>query len=151
MGQGGISPDYNVPFNRRDITWQLLLKGAYFEYGRRFADKKTALAQKYILPDEMTGIAEDHLQKPMIDKTFEACSEVLEDFKNFLHEKEIQIDLDEFEKAEKEISREIQREIFSSIWGLEEGMKIFRESDPVVLKAIEVFPEAKALMDEPVK
>jgi carboxyl-terminal processing protease len=151
MGQGGITPDYNVEFRYKDITWKLLLKGAYFEYGRRFAEKKTALAMKYVFPDEVSGTKNDNKHKLVMDKTFEAGSLVLDDFKRFLKEKEIEIDLDEFKKAEAEISRELQREVFSSIWGIEEGMRVFREKDPVVLKAIEVFPEAKALMDEPVK
>jgi carboxyl-terminal processing protease len=151
MGQGGISPDYNVQFRYQDITWGLLLKGAYFEYGRRFADKKTALSQKYVFPDEMRGRAKDRGHKLVIDRTFTIDSSVLQDFRAFLKERGIKFDHDELDKAKEEISRELQREIFSSIWGLEEGMKVFRERDPVVLKAIEVFPEAKALMDEPVK
>jgi len=42
----------------------------------------------------------------------------------------------------------LEREIFSFVLGIEEGIKVYRKSDPVVLKAIEVLPEAATLIEE---
>jgi carboxyl-terminal processing protease len=53
-----------------------------------------------------------------------------------------------FREAESEIKNEIKRELFSAVIGSEEGIKVFRKSDPVVLKAIEVMPEAAAFVRE---
>jgi carboxyl-terminal processing protease len=49
--------------------------------------------------------------------------------------------------AEDEIKRELKREIFSFLWGIEAGRKVYAKSDPVVLKAIEVLPQAAELIE----
>ena len=53
---------------------------------------------------------------------------------------------EDFEDALDEIKREIKKEIFSSIWGVERGWKVSMKHDPVVLKAVEVLPESEALL-----
>ncbi len=72
----------------------------------------------------------------------------MEDFKDYLRVSKIDYDSDQFEEAKEEIKRELEREIFSSLWGIEEGVKVYRNSDPVVLKAIEVLPEASTLIEK---
>lgn len=148
FGQGGIAPDYEVDFQYKPITLELLSKGAFFEYGRRFATKKTALAKKYIFPGEAGSPVEGPGNKKVIDKNFTVDSQVFEDFKSYLQEKNITVKSNEFEKAREEIKQELMREIFSSFWGIEEGIKVFRMNDPVVLKALGSFPEAVALLSK---
>lgn len=147
LGQGGISPDYEVKFLYKDITAKLLLKGAFFTYTTRFANKKTSLAKKFIFPDKVNASLNFSGGRKIINKNFVIDSQVLEDFKSYLHENNIAYDSGEFEEAEEEIRREIEREIFSALWGLEQGMKVYRKSDPVVLKAMEIFTEAETLLN----
>lgn len=148
LGQGGISPDYEVEFQYKNITAKLLLKGLFFSYSRRFADHKTPLSKKYIFAGKDSTESEDTQGKILMEENFVVDDKVIDDFHSFLISENIEFDEDKFKDAKKEIKRELEREIFSSLWGIEEGIKIFRKSDPVVLKAFEVFPEAERLLEE---
>jgi carboxyl-terminal processing protease len=72
---------------------------------------------------------------------------VLEDFKNHLRKSKIEFEPEKFAPAEDEVRRELRREIFSFLWGIENGRKVYVKTDPVVLKAIEVLPEASQLIE----
>ena len=146
LGQGGISPDYEVKFAYKNLTARLLLKGAYFSYAREFANKETELSKKFIFPDEKPTHMAAAEKRKIINKNILIDNRFIDDFKSYLSIKNIEYDPEKFEEAKEEIRREIEREIFSSIWGIEEGVKTFRKSDPVVLKAVELFPEAESLI-----
>ena len=53
---------------------------------------------------------------------------------------------EEFEEASDRLARDIDKEIFSFLWGVEGGWWVYRNSDPVVQRAIELLPEAEALL-----
>jgi len=133
LGQGGISPDYKVELSYKPLTYMLLLRGAVFSYGRKFAEKQTSLSRE-LMKDEI------------IDRSFEVNSRVFEDFQAHLEEVGISFKPEDFEESKDELKRELEREIFSSIWSIEEGMKVFRQSDPLIRKAIDVFPQAEKLI-----
>lgn len=145
LGQGGITPDYKVGFDLQDITARLLLKGAFFTYATRFAEKKTPLSKTMILPEEAAG-KDAAGRGEVIDQEFQVDTRMVSDFKSYLRESSIAYDGQEFEDALAEIKRELEREIFSALWGIEAGIRVYRKSDPVVLKALEVFPQAVALL-----
>jgi len=111
----------------------LLLRGAVFSYGRKFAEKQTSLSREL-------------MKDKIIDRSFEVNSRVFEDFKAHLEKVGISFKPEDFEESKDELKRELEREIFSSIWGIEEGMKVFRQSDPLIQKAIDVFPQAEKLI-----
>jgi len=148
LGQGGISPDYEVKFSYQTLTADLLLRGAFFSYGLKFANRETQISKGYIFPDKPGEKIKDARKKTIIEKDLLVNADILEDFKKHLKEKKIEFDSDKFKKAKEEIKRELEREIFSSLWGIEDGIKVYRKSDPVVLKAMEVIPEAKTLVTE---
>ena len=117
----------------------LFFKGAFFRYGRKFAEHRTSLSNKFELPSEMKALRNPEI---IVD------DRVMRDFMVYLEESHIEFEKEEFEEAKEEIRRELTREIFSSLWGMEEGVKVYRKTDPVVLKAIEVLPEAKRLLTD---
>ena len=45
-----------------------------------------------------------------------------------------------------QIKAQIRQEVFSAIWGSEEGYKIAADQDPQILKALELLPKAEALL-----
>ena len=49
--------------------------------------------------------------------------------------------------ADAEIRREIEREMSSAIWGIEEGWRAFERKDPVILKALQMMPEAAKFLN----
>jgi len=148
LGQGGISPDYEVKFSYQTLTAALLFKGAFFSYARKFVNKDTPRSKKFIFPQERQTQIRNSRRKEIIGRDFRVDSRVIEDFKHYLRANKIEYDSVKFEEAKEEIKRELEREIFSFVLGIEEGVKVYRKSDPVVLKAIEVFPEAATLIEE---
>jgi len=148
LGQGGITPDYEIKDTYKPVTFELIFKGTFFSYGRKFSQHQTKLSQQYVFPQELKDKQNLPPGKKYFDEKFEVTDEVVQDYLEFLKAQKINVDMAKFKEAEEEIKSEIKREIFSSIVGLEEGVKIFRQSDPVVLKAVEVLPEAAAFLSQ---
>ena len=146
LGQGGITPDYTVTFSPKNITNRLFAKGAYFTYATRFANQKTPLSKKFLLPDNTAGTVTGEEQPTPLDRNFAPDGRLLEDFLIYLEEKKIKVDKAQYEEAQEEIKRELTREIVSVIWGMEEGIRVYRQTDPAVLKALEVLTEAERLV-----
>ena len=151
LGQGGISPDYEVKSSLDDIIYYFLYKGAFFSYTRKFVKKETPLSRMFVFAQEKRSKTENVGGKTVIGRDFRAGSEVIEDFKSFLQESQIEYDPAEFESVTAEIKRWLEREIFSALWSQEDGWWAYQRDDPVILKALEVFPEAASLIkhDEP--
>jgi carboxyl-terminal processing protease len=147
LGQGGISPDYEVKFTYKPITVELMFKGAFFSYGRKFSQHQTPLSKQYLFPQELE---QSHMLLPagekLFDENFKVTPEVIKDFQEYLDSSKISYDWAKFREADEEIKGEIKRELFSAVISPEEGIKIFRKNDPVVLKAIQVMPEAAAFI-----
>lgn len=148
LGQGGITPDYEVKFSYKPITVELIFKGTFFSYGRKFSQRQTRASKGYVFPQEIKSDGEVLAGKKLFDESFEVGPEVLQDFQEYLDSLKVEYDRAKFREAESEIKNEIKRELFSAVIGSEEGIKVFRKSDPVVLKAIEVMPEAAAFVRE---
>ncbi len=148
LGQGGISPDYQVKFSYKRLTSRLLLKGVFFTYARRFVTKKTPLSKEFIFPDEKAILIQKDENRKVIGDDFMIDQRVIEDFKAYLEENKIKYESAQLEEAMEEIKRLLAREIHSSLWGLEKGIKVYSQSDPVVQKAIEILPEAEKLTKE---
>jgi len=146
LGQGGITPDYKVAFRNKIFTFSVQRTGAFFTYARKFATKKTDQSRLYVLPDEQGEKNVDLKDKKILDENFVVDTLILEDFKAHLKDLDFSYKPEDFEDALAEIKREIKREIFSSLWGVERGWKVLMENDPVVQKAIEVLPESEALL-----
>ncbi|MGD2294516.1 MAG: S41 family peptidase [Candidatus Aminicenantes bacterium] len=146
LGQGGITPDYEVSSKIKLFTWRLRSTGAFFTYARKFVTKKTELSKQYILPEEKEKKTSDLKRIRISKENFVVDSTFVQDFKNHLQDLKFTYDSENFEDASDEIKREIKKEIFSSLWGQEQGWKVLMEHDPVVKKAIEILPESEALL-----
>jgi len=70
---------------------------------------------------------------------------VLVEFKKFLGENRIQTTDQDLKENQEYIRTSIQKEIFSSRWGAEEGFRVLAEIDPQIQKALESFPQAQQL------
>jgi len=140
LGQGGIAPDYEVASSLKIFTLELMTKGAFFGYARKFSAHETALSKGFVFPREQgnSGVS----GKIAVGRDFVVGTPVLEDFKFYLRAGKIAFDEERFKESEAEIKRELEREIVSSLWGIEEGVRAYRKTDAVVLKALEVMPEA---------
>lgn len=145
LGQGGITPDYKISTTLKPLTAELLFRGQIFSYARKFAGRQTPLSQKYLFPGEKRETAGS--AKMALNKDFWPNEEMMAEFQQFLQTNKIDFTAEAFTEASKEIARELQREIFSFLWGMDEGIRVYRLSDPVVLKAIELLPEAARMLE----
>jgi carboxyl-terminal processing protease len=147
LGQGGITPDVEVPMTLSPQTAELMIKGAFFGYARKFAAHLTPLSKNLLFPKEDNPAGGTPSGKTALTKDFVADEAVINDFKDYLRTAKITFEEDKFTVAQDEIRRELQRSIFSLVWNVEEGVKAFCKMDPVVLKALEVMPEAAKFVD----
>lgn len=146
LGQGGITPDYKITSSLKPLTAELLFRGQIFSYARKFAGRQTPLSQKYLFPGDKKSQAGEN--KKLIDKDFWPDEEMMAEFQQFLETNKIEFTAEALAEAREEIARELQREIFSLLWGMDEGIRVYRLRDPVVLKAIELMPEAAKMLEE---
>ncbi|HEK86278.1 MAG TPA: S41 family peptidase [Candidatus Aminicenantes bacterium] len=145
LGEGGITPDYEVKFNYKPITVELIFKGAFFSYGRKFSQHQTKLSEDYVFPQEIKSGSVPPGKK-LFEENLEIGPDIIKDFEDYLDSLKIKYDKAKFNEALPEIKNELKRELVSSIINLDEGIKVFREVDPVVLKAEQVMPEAAAFI-----
>ncbi|MGD2295078.1 MAG: S41 family peptidase [Candidatus Aminicenantes bacterium] len=146
LGQGGITPDYEIKTSADDIIFYFIYKGAFFTYARKFVNSETPLSKQFIFPEKKESGIKTTGEKQIFGQNFKADSRVIQDFKRYLRESKIDYQTAEFETALAQIKKELERDIFSAVWGVEEGWWAYQRSDPVVHKAIEVFPKASSLI-----
>jgi len=146
FGQGGITPDYKVVFTNKFFTFSVQRTGTFFTFARKFVTNQTDQSKLYVFPVESGDENLDLKGKKIVDENFVVDSLILEDFKAYLNELDFDFTPEDFEDALDEIKREIKREIFSALWGVERGWKVLMENDPVVKKAVEVLPESAELL-----
>ncbi len=142
LGQGGITPDYKVESLLKVFTGRLRLNGDFFAYARKLVLHQTPLGQTLLFPQDLKGQENPGSGKVIVTKPFVVNDAVIDDFKASIQGRKIAFDDKTFADAKEEIRHELEREITSAVWGIEEGVKISRQTDPVVLKALEVMPEA---------
>jgi carboxyl-terminal processing protease len=80
-------------------------------------------------------------------KTFEVDDQVLQDFRKSLDEANIPYTQAELMDNADWIKSNIKSEIFVDAFGQDEGLKVRAESDPEVVKGLELLPQAKALAE----
>jgi carboxyl-terminal processing protease len=148
LGQGGITPDYQVNSLLKPFTGRLRLSGAFFAYARRFVQHQTELGRKFVFPRDPEAGREAPAGKIMVGGTFIVNDDVVADFREFLAGRKVEVEESVFRDAEAEIRRELEREIAGAIWGVDEGIRVARLTDPVVMKAIEVMPEAARFLEQ---
>jgi carboxyl-terminal processing protease len=123
-GGGGITPDVKIaPTKSNRFQDSLLQHYAFFNFAKR-----------YVINHHPT-------------KTFEVDDAVMQDFRKFLDEEKIPYTEAELIESNDWIRSTIKSEIFIDAFGQEEGLKVRAETDPEVVKALDLMPQAKALAD----
>jgi carboxyl-terminal processing protease len=144
LGQGGITPDVAVPFTLKAYTFELRGRGAFFGYARKFVSHQTPLGKTLAFAGDPPAEAKGRIPAA---KPFLADSRVLEDFRAYLKSVGLEADPKRFKEAEPDLTRELEREVASSLWGQEEGWKAFERTDPQILRALKLVPEAAKFIE----
>jgi carboxyl-terminal processing protease len=148
LGQGGIIPDYAVDSLLKPFTGRLRMSGAFFAYARRFVQHQTDLGRKFVFPQDPPDAGAAAAGRVQVGASFVVNDDVVADFRKYLGTRKVEVDEKAFREADPEIRRELEREIAGAIWGVDAGIRVSRRNDPVVLKAIEVMPEASRLLEK---
>ncbi|MEZ5403258.1 MAG: S41 family peptidase [Bryobacteraceae bacterium] len=83
-----------------------------------------------------------------IPKDWTATDNVLQEFKAKIAKDGIEFTEAEFADNQEWIRQQIRRELFVSVFDIDESRKITVESDPMVQRAVESMPKAKELLDK---
>ncbi len=123
-GGGGITPDVKIPAEKTNAFQDRLLQHyAFFNFAKHYTtDEK-------------------------ITKDFQVTPEVLQAFRSFLTEQKIPWTEAEISQVEDWVKDNIKIEVVIDSAGQQEGLKVQKENDPEVARALELLPQAKALAD----
>jgi carboxyl-terminal processing protease len=80
-------------------------------------------------------------------RNFEADDAVMQDFRKSLDEANIPYTQAELVDNADWVKSNIKAEIFVDAFGQDEGVKVRAEADPLVVKGLELMPQAKALAE----
>jgi carboxyl-terminal processing protease len=123
-GGGGILPDVKLPAVKSNKFQDTLLQHyAFFNFAKR-----------YVVGHKIT-------------QNFEVDDVVLQDFRKFLDEEKITFTEAELIENHEWLRSNIKSELFVDSYGQEEGLKVRAETDPEVMKALELLPQARALAE----
>ena len=123
-GGGGITPDVKIPTPKANALQDRLLQHyAFFNFAKRYLVGK-------------------HIQR-----NFEVTDDVLQDFRAFLQKENIQFTEQELSEVNDWVKSNIKSELFISEFGQQAGLAVRAETDPEVIKAIDLLPQAKALAE----
>ena len=123
-GGGGITPDVKIdPVKTSRFQDSLLQHYAFFNFAKR-----------YMISHHPTP-------------SLEADDALLQEFHKFLDEEKIPYTEGDLVENNEWLRSNIKTEIFVDAFGQEEGLKVRAETDPQVLRGLELLPQAKALAD----
>src|SRR5271156_2234978 len=130
FGGGGITPDDMIAAPKPDDFEQMLYRrGVFYSQQQGVGD----FTRSYL------G------EKPDITKDFVANEEVINQFRKYLDEQHIHYTEPEIQENLAWLKWQIKREVFTSVFGLNDGFKVALQEDPQLDKAIELIPQARAL------
>jgi carboxyl-terminal processing protease len=123
-GGGGITPDVKVatpkPTRFQD---ELLTHYAFFNFAKHY------------------------LINRHIPKDFQVNDAVMQDFRKFMDEEKIPYTEADLSGGQDWVESHIKAELYVAEFGQQEGLKVQAETDPQVLKALELLPQAKELAE----
>jgi carboxyl-terminal processing protease len=123
-GGGGITPDVAIPPVKSNHFQDTLLQHyAFFNFAKR-----------YVVNHHPT-------------KNFEVDDALMQEFRKSLDEANITYTQADLVDNNEWLRSNIKAEIFVDAFGQDEGMKVRAETDPEVVKGLELLPQAKALAD----
>src|ERR1700733_2829454 len=123
-GGGGITPDVVIPPVKGNHFEDTLLQHyAFFNYAKR-----------YVVNHHPT-------------RSFDVDDAVMQEFRKSLDEANITYTQADLVDNNEWLRSNIKAEIFVDAFGQDEGMKVRAETDPEVVKGLDLLPQAKALAD----
>jgi carboxyl-terminal processing protease len=129
-GQGGITPDVVVATPKPDDFEQSLeRRGVFYPVAQSVGD-----FVRYYLGE-----------KPNVTKDFVVDDSVIAQLKKYLGDQHVPFTESDIQQNLSWLRWEIKREVFTTVFGVNDGYRVALENDPQLDKAIASIPQAKAL------
>ena len=130
FGQGGITPDVAVPAPKPNDFEELFeRRGVFYPVAQSVGD----FARYYL------GT------KPTVTKDFVVDDGVIAQLKKYLTDQHVPYTDQQIQDNLSWLKWEIKREVFTTVFGVNDGYRVALENDPQLDKAIESIPQARAL------
>jgi carboxyl-terminal processing protease len=130
FGQGGITPDVAAPAPKPDDFEDLLERRGAF----------------YSMPQGVGDFVRFYLgERPSITKDFVVDDAVIAQLRKYLADQHIQVTDQQIQQNMVWLKWEIKREVFTTVFGLNDGYTVELENDPQLEKAVTSIPQARAL------
>ncbi|HET9101441.1 MAG TPA: S41 family peptidase [Acidobacteriaceae bacterium] len=121
-GGGGITPDVKIDTPKSNNFQDVLMEQfVFFNFANHFLVNHT------------------------VAKDFKVDDNVIHDFETYLTSKHIPWTTQDISGVRDWIDMSIKSELFTSVFGLQEGLKVRAAWDPMINKAITLIPQAEAL------
>ncbi|MGH9616834.1 MAG: S41 family peptidase [Acidobacteriaceae bacterium] len=132
-GGDGITPDVTVTDPKPDDLEQLL-------------ERRGVLYPASLPPQGIGDFVRFYLgENQNISQGFVVNESVIAELRKYLDQQHIEVTDAQIQRNLPYLKWEIQREVFTGVFGLDAGYKVALENDPQLNKAIESLPEAEAL------
>ncbi len=134
-GGGGISPDVEIEevYRRSRTDARLDIDRVYFDYvNKAVGDGTIAWKEDF----------DSFLRR------FEVDDRLLERFVEFVKADSVEVEPDSIYAHRDEIALSLKAEIAHHLWGDDERFQVIIRPDPVLKRALELLPEAEALLTE---
>jgi carboxyl-terminal processing protease len=132
FGQGGITPDIVVAAPKNNPFQETLIRRGVF----------------YPFPQGVGDFTRSYLgEKPDISKSFTTNDAVIAELRAYLDKEHIRYTDDDIRDNMDWLKWRIQREVLTSVFGVNEGYKVELEHDPQLAEAVNAIPRAKALYE----
>ena len=123
-GGGGITPDEKFETPKLDAFQSELFRNTLFSFTRSYFSKHRSNLPKGWMPNE----------------------EVIEQLHEYLLQKDTKFTEKQFTQHHDWIKRYLAREMYTYAFDVDESDRVFAQTDPEVLKAIDALPKAQALV-----
>jgi carboxyl-terminal processing protease len=148
FGGGGITPDEEVGVGRYSTLVRAIdRKRLFIEFAADLVEGEIQSDVHYQLDREEQLKLSDQQRRQRIEE-LKITDETLRIFEDFLRDKDVDSTPGSFEEDRQVIANRLKREIVLSLFGDEERFRIALEIDNQLQRALELLPEAAALMQK---
>ncbi len=121
-GGGGITPDVKIDTPKANKFQDVLLyKYVFFNFAKHYLINHT------------------------VTKNFEVNDEIMQDFRKFLSDQGVPYTEAELNEVMDWVKANIKAELFTSVFGQQEGLRVRAEWDPMIHKGLDLLPQASQL------
>ncbi len=126
-GGGGIAPDEKfTPEKLNKFQLEMIRKYSFFTFASKFFSARS---------------------DSKLPRGWEPDQNVMNDFHAFLLKNNVEFSEAEFAENHEWIQHQLKREMYVTAFSFEDSQKVGVENDPMVLKAVDSMPKAKALLE----